>query len=179
MPVQKQHGRALPCAHAVYGDTFFRNDIERLEARHEIVCHGCRPSSVCMRRSSSDRAHFATTIVATPLPIRLVRARAFRHKAIHPKQQRHARDRQSMHRGKGRRECHEPAARHGSSALGGQQQQPEDLELLSMAALFIAQAAHVTLSWGSLRSALGTDKVIPLEPMMGSEDFGGYSVGPL
>src|ERR1700722_16798157 len=28
----------------------------------------------------------------------------------------------------------------------------------------------------SLRSALGDDKVIPLEPMMGSEDFGGYGL---
>jgi hippurate hydrolase len=28
----------------------------------------------------------------------------------------------------------------------------------------------------SLRSALGNDKVIPLEPMMGSEDFGGYGL---
>jgi amidohydrolase len=29
---------------------------------------------------------------------------------------------------------------------------------------------------GSLRGALGNDKVIPLEPMMGSEDFGGYGL---
>ena len=91
-------GRARPlCANASFGDVF--------------------PSSCCRRCSSRAPHHFATTTVATPLPTRLVSARASDINRSMPRISATRRDRQCPH-GRQRRGQHdEAAAGHAAAPL--------------------------------------------------------------
>src|SRR5882757_10383043 len=77
MPVKQQHGFPLPGPHPVYGDTFVDDQVERRELRHEYGHDDSFPDRARFIVATSNApSHLATMIVATPLPMRFVSARA-------------------------------------------------------------------------------------------------------
>ena len=82
-------------------------------------------SCLCMRFMSTSPVHLPTTTVATPLPIRLVSARASRHEAVDAQDQRQPGHRHAADRDERRGQHDEAAAGDAGRALGGEQQHGE------------------------------------------------------
>src|SRR5882762_3701465 len=94
MSVQQEHRRTFPRRGAVNDDTWLGGDVEAPEASQKIaLCQVNLPirfqgvgfNSRRRRSRSSDPSHLAIATVATPLPMRLVSARASDMKRSTPK----------------------------------------------------------------------------------------------